>query len=175
MSQPIAIEIMGLFLSLILTFGMIDLPADGIVITHTDSLKGEVQVHLSQNRITLKANNSYTNFHAREISKVSTSNGEIYYTAPFGIGEGYYLFETISDGSVPLLYREGIKMMEFEESVYPPFFIYQNGSVYPLSGKKQVLQIFENVAAVKSYLKSSKPNFDDLDDLKLLFEFCNAL
>jgi hypothetical protein len=171
--KVIALSLCYLFL------GIYAFSNEGIVITNTDSISGQIKVDLEQNRITVREGNSYSYLYARDIKKVTIKKEEkdqVYITAPFGFNSEWFLFEALSDGKLPLLYREGIKLSKYDEEEFPPIFMKIDESVYSLDSKKQVLEAMNDRSGdVKNYLKSNKTNFSDKEDLTKLFDFYNSL
>ena len=106
---------------------------EGTIITYTDSIEGHIKVDLEQNTVVLREGNSYKHYYARDIKKVVLqSEGSIiqYASYPFGVNEDHFLFEELSTGQVPLLFRRGLKFSKYDETTFPPFFMAIEGSVY---------------------------------------------
>ncbi len=167
------------FVSILIFYVFTFLKGEGtkdIVYTVTDSITGSVQVMMQSNQIMVKTESEYMNMHARNFTKVVLGGGKkIYHSAPFGFNSSWFIFETLSDGKVPLLYREGIKMSDFDENTFPPFYMLIDGSVYSLESKKQVLEVFDDQKdIIKDYMKDNKVDFEDRESLTNLFSFYNS-
>jgi hypothetical protein len=131
---------------------------EGLVITQTDSLKGSVQVILDSNQVIYRNGNIYRSLPASQVRRVEVEqNGApmIYLSGSFGENKKAYLFEVLSDGKLPLLYREGIRIRQYDDTTFPPYFMKIGISMYSLSDKKQLMKAMsDQKEAIREYMKT---------------------
>lgn len=149
----------------------------GTIETHTHTLSGEIRIDVDRNQVLIKEGLSYNLVHASNIKRVNLiSKDKTYTCASFGENEDWMIFEILSEGKIPLLYREGIKMSRYDETEFPPFYMLVGSSIYPLDSKRQLLVVFDQYESrIKSFLKDHKTSFADRKQLTSLFDFCNNI
>lgn len=160
-------------------FTLFNVNEEGVVITHTDSISGDVSVNLERNEVVLRNGREYKHLYARDVKKILLkAEGKAYVSAPFGLNEEYFLFELLSEGGrAQLLYREGMKLSRYDETTYPPYFIKIGPSVYSFGGdKKQVFEIMDAFKSeIKDFIKDKNISLDSRSDLIKLFDYYNQL
>ena len=151
----------------------------GYAITHTDTIFGKISLNLQANQVLLKKDNSFVNFSVRDLKKVLIEkHGQeyIYYSAPFGINNEPFLFRALSDGKLPLLYREGIKFNKYEEDVLPPYFVLIVQQVFTLGEKKEIIGLFtDHRKDIQTFIKSENIKLKSEEDLIRVFNHYNSL
>lgn len=144
-----------------------------MVITLTDTLYGEVQVDLAANKIKLRSNKRYQYLTAAQVKWIK-KNDHSYCVAAFGIESKFLIFEVLSKGSKPLLYREGVKFNPYDEETFPPYFVLEDRSAYSLATKKDVLSVLgQNEKKVRNFVKNHNLSFSSKEDLSQIFDFYN--
>ena len=145
------------------------------VFTKRDTVWGEVSINLQSNLITIKKGRNRTSLPASQVRKVELSNGLSYYSGTFGEDPKYIFFEVLSDGTIPLLFREGVKFSRYDTEPFPPFFILRNNSIFSVGDKKALFEFFEEYAKeMKAFVKNERLSLKTKDDLIRVFEEYNS-
>ncbi len=150
----------------------------GYLVTRGNMLIGTVQIDMIKNQASLETEEKMEFFSAKETQKaaiIDPKTGElcVYYTGTFGMNSSPFFFEALTDGDLPLLYREGVKFNKYEETPFPPYFILKEGVVYSLGfSKNEVLEVFSNEYQdeMAGFIKSNKLKLNKKEDLISLFE-----
>ena len=152
----------------------------GFVESFGEVISGEIVVNQTKNTITVKQNGMITLLHAKNVQKiVAVENGreQVYYTGAFGMNKSA-IFKALSDGGMPLLYREGVKFSEFDEIVYDPFFFIKDNQIFSLgNSKKEIYEIFDGhfQKDMEAFSKENKIDFKSIEGLTALFNHYNAI
>lgn len=181
-SISIFLTVNFLFLSSIFAHDQREADKSSYVLSFGKVLTGTVEVNLESNDVIIRDGLDITHLPASKVQKISSTDDKtgvelIYYSGVFGLNNDPFLFETLSDGEIPLLYREGLKFSKYDEEFYSPFFVLINDQIFALSSsKKEILSIFapEAAEAMKEFMKEHKTDLSSAEDLKMLFDHYNA-
>ncbi|MBU2913970.1 MULTISPECIES: hypothetical protein [Reichenbachiella] len=152
------------------------------VVTSGETIRGVVKVNLERNDLMIRSGRHIYNWTADKVDQVSVldpSTGERheYLTGGFGMNEGSFFFEVLSVGQIVLLYREGLKFSQYDETTYPPFYILQDGVLHSLAqNKKEFMSLFDGdyASEMSDYFKSNDVDISDRMKLKQMFTHYNA-
>lgn len=154
--------------------------SSGYILRHGKTTTGEVDVNLEKNTVVIRVGSNISIFHANNIQKAcsfKTGSEEIFYTGSFGMNKPY-IFKSLSDGSLPLLYREGVKFSEYDDKEYPPYFIFKDNHIYALGlSKKEIFNVFDGSfqQEMLDFAKENDINIKNQEDLTALFSHYNAI
>jgi hypothetical protein len=153
---------------------------EGIVITETDSIKGEVRVSLEQDQVVVKKGNIYSVLSAKqvkEITAVEKGQQVRYFSARYGAEGKSKLFRVISHGRLNLVFRQGIVKNKAEGVFYPDLHVFVDGEiVQSLSSEKDILRLLKDrKEEIKGYLSKNIFYADDQLLVKELFDYYNGL
>ena len=116
---------------------------------------------------------------ASQIKKVvlKESDGDRgYFSGVFGADGKHLLFTILSEGRITLLYRENVKFSEFDEEVFPPYFVAKENSIFSVGTKKEFLaQLADRSAEMKDFVKVNKTDFSSKESIAQLFHFYNGV
>ncbi len=152
----------------------------GFVLSFGEMITGDIKVDLEKNNVLIKEGKNMSFLPASKVEKVMqiATNGqqEIFYSGNFGLNNKPLLFQALVDGTLPLLFREGLKFNEYEDDTYPPFFIYKNDQIFSLGeSKKEMIAVFDSEFQneIAQFIKENKINVKSREDLVSLFNYYN--
>lgn len=153
------------------------------IISNGQMMYGDTDVNLAYEDAILRSGNDIIHFPPSQIEKVAvidetTGDVELYHSGSFGLNNRQYLFQILSEGKTTLLYREGLKFSDYEETEYPAFFILIDKQVYSLSNdKKEMIKQLDHdfQKDVSTYIKTHKLNLSDQKDMTKFFDYYNLL
>lgn len=153
----------------------------GYVRTYSETLEGDVQVNLEGDDLMIRSGRNIYNWTADKVisaAMIDEKTGEqiVYVTGTFGMNTNQFFFEVLSGGKMSLLYREGLKFSEYDEEVYPPYYILLEGSIHSMpQNKKEFLALFDGEYAdeMADYFKSKTIDLDDKIELSSMFSAYN--
>lgn len=174
------------FLSFYIVKGDSNASANGkgeYVISHGQVIFGDTDINLEYEDAILRSGNDITHYPPSQIEKVAvineaTGDVELYHSGSFGLNNKQYLFKILVEGQTTLLYREGLKFSEYEETEYAPFFILVEDHVYALStDRKEIVKQLDDEfqKEVASYIKDNKLDLSDQTDMAQLFNHYNLM
>ncbi len=144
-----------------------------MIVTLSDTLYGDVQVDLVTNQIRLRNEKNYQYLSASQVKWIIKLDRS-YCIAAFGEESKFLIFEVLSSGSKPLLYREGVKFNPYDEETFPPYFVLEDRSAYSVSSKKDVLSVFgQSEKKIRDFVKNRGLSFSSKEDLSLIFDYYN--
>jgi len=151
----------------------------GYLFTQGDSLYGRITIDMGDNSALVKQGNSLNHFSAKQIVKISyfDSQGDFktLIGGLWGEDSEAILFETLVDGEIPLLYKEGLRFSKYDSETYPPYFVKKDGHIYSLGNRKSIIKLLAQDKSSVSFLKSSKLKMKDKTDYMLLFSHVNGV
>ncbi len=144
-----------------------------MVITLTDTLYGDVQIDFTANMILVGKARRYQCLTVSQVVWIRKGDHE-YCVAAFGLESSYFIFEVLSKGKKPLLYREGVKFNPYGEEAFPPFFVLANRSAFSVGTKKEVLSVFgANQKQIRAFAKTNGLSFSSRQGLSRMFNYYN--
>ena len=153
---------------------------EGLVVTKTDSIYGEVKIDLANNRVNIKGyDNRHHSLLASQIERIIIGRGpqqKTYASAVFGADSDVHLFEILSEGKLSLFYRDGVKFSRFDQDTFPPYFVRVGNSLYSIGGKKEFFEVFgDEGKAMRDYVKEKGLQYGDFDDMVTIFNHFNGV
>ncbi|WP_109833146.1 hypothetical protein [Reichenbachiella versicolor] len=167
-------------LSLLVSGQEYETHAKGYVMSFGKVIPGDIEVNLEKNTVQIRKDGNISILHAKNVQKVSSfknGNEEIYYTGSFGMSKTV-IFRALSDGGLPLLYREGVKFSQYDDQEYPPYFIMKGNHIYSLGmSKKEIFEVFDGrfEKEMSDFVKENKINFKSDEGLTALFDHYNSI
>ncbi|UXP30954.1 hypothetical protein N6H18_11395 [Reichenbachiella agarivorans] len=182
MKRKLLFSILSLMLSIGICAQSDAVLTSGHVVTHNDTILGEVSLNMERNDLMIRSGRNIYNWTADKVKSATTLDQQTglsakYLTGAFGMNSNSFFFEVLSEGKMTLIYREGLKFAEHDEMVYPPFYTYDNGVIHSLPiNKKEFLNLFEEeyAAQMAEYFKFHQVDLSDKEDIRKIVEFYNS-
>lgn len=162
-----------LITSILVSFSANSTTGQDMIITLSDTLYGEVQLNLNENLIRVSNGKHHQMLTASQVKWITKSSQQ-FCVASFGDNSKYLIFEVLSIGAKPLIYREGVKFNPYDEHSFPPFFVLENRSAFSVQSKKEMLSFFgQSHKKVREYARTNGLSFTRKEDLLRIFDYYN--